>query len=128
MAAEDPPTDAPPRGVRPVARTEPATARSGTPNAEAQGPLRTSLLLTAVRCILAYVVIPILAPLVAWVDALATPVTIAISLLAAAFAGRTLVRVWRARASYRWLYTGFVVVVWLTLAALLAADVLRLQG
>lgn len=86
-------------------------------------PMTGSLALSAVRCILSYVVIPVLLPVVGWLGPIATPVSLALTLLALAMAVRSLRRVWLADWSGRWGYTAFAVVVILVLSVLVVLDV-----
>lgn len=90
---------------------------------EALVPLRGSLVLSAVRCIIAYVVVPVAAPMVSWLGALATPVSLVLSVAAVALSVRSLRRVWLAQWRQRWAYTAFILVVIAVLLALIAWDV-----
>lgn len=87
-------------------------------------PMRGSLLLSAVRCVLTYVVIPVLVPVVGWLAPLAAPLSLALTLVAGAMAITSLRRVWAADWEHRWAYTAFAAVVLLALAGLLVIDVL----
>lgn len=81
--------------------------------------LQGSLVLSAVRCIIAYVLVPLLLPLAAWADVVATPVDLVLSTVAIMLAVRSLRRVWQANWTHRWAYTVFIGVV----VALLAISV-----
>ncbi|HKJ56419.1 MAG TPA: hypothetical protein VJ978_10570 [Nitriliruptoraceae bacterium] len=81
--------------------------------------LQGSLVLSAVRCIIAYVLVPLLLPLAAWADIVATPVDLVLSVVAIMLAVRSLRRVWQANWTHRWAYTVFIGVV----VALLAISV-----
>lgn len=73
--------------------------------------LQGSLILSCIRCILTYVVIPIAVPLVNWAEVVATPLSLLLSVAAIGFAVRSLRRVWQADWRHRWAYTGFIAVV-----------------
>ncbi|MBY5161181.1 hypothetical protein [Salsipaludibacter albus] len=85
--------------------------------------IQGSLLLSCIRCILTYVVIPIAVPLVSWAEVVATPLSLVLSLIATGMAVRSLRRVWQADWRYRWSYTVFIAVVVILLAVGIAFDV-----
>lgn len=85
--------------------------------------LQGSLVLSCIRCILTYVVIPIAVPLVSWAEVVATPLSLVLSVAAILLAVRSLRRVWQADWRYRWAYTGFIVVVVVLLVVGIAFDV-----
>lgn len=93
---------------------------------EALVPLRGSLVVSAVRCILSYVVVPLAVPVFGWLAPVATPLSLGLSLAAVALAVRSLRRVWLANWSRRWAYTSFILVVIAVLLALIAHDVAQL--
>jgi hypothetical protein len=70
--------------------------------------LRGSLVLSAIRCVLTYAVIPLVVPLIGWAGVLATPLSLVLSLAATVLAVTSLRRVWMADYRYRWPYTGFI--------------------
>ncbi len=73
--------------------------------------LQGSLVLSAVRCLITYVAIPVLLPAIAWAGVVARPVGLVLAVLAVAMSIRSLRRVWQANWTYRWAYTAFVAVV-----------------
>lgn len=89
---------------------------------EALVPLRGSLVVSAVRCILSYVVVPLAVPVFGWLDGAATPLSLALSVTAVALAVHSLRRVWLANWSRRWGYTAFILAVIAVLVALIAYD------
>ena len=113
---DDRPRSAMERLVRRILLVEGAAPRSLM-------PMTGSLALSAVRCILSYVLIPILLPVVGWLGPVATPLSLALTLLAVGLAVRSLRRVWLADWSGRWGYTAFAGVVIVVLLALVAVDV-----
>jgi hypothetical protein len=88
--------------------------------------LQGSLVLSCIRCILTYVLIPLALPLVGWADVVATPLALVLSVVAGGMAVRSLRRVWQAEWRYRWAYTGFIVVVVALLAVGIGFDVAQL--
>lgn len=91
-------------------------------------PLGGSLMLSAIRCVLTYAVIPAAAPLVGQLEMIATPLSILVSVAAIALAVRSLRRVWLADWSHRWGYTVFIAVVVLALLGTIAYDVVVLTA
>ncbi len=90
--------------------------------------LQGSLVLSAVRCIIAYVLVPILLPLAAWADVVATPLDLTLSVVATWLAIRSLRRVWQANWTYRWAYTVFIGVVVTLLAVSIVFDLATLSA
>lgn len=86
-------------------------------------PMTGSLALSAVRCILSYVMIPILLPVIGWLGPIATPLSLLLSIAAVGLAVRSLRRVWLADWAGRWGYTVFAGVVISVLTALIVIDV-----
>ena len=90
--------------------------------------LRGSLVLTAVRCVLTYALIPALAPIIGWMGALATPASLVLSLAAIALSINSLRRVWMADYAHRWPYTAFIALVVGLLTVVVVGDVRTLLG
>ncbi len=86
-------------------------------------PMRGSLLLSAIRCILSYVAIPLLLPIAGWLAPIAAPLSLAVTVLALVMAVVSLRRVWLADWSKRWAYTGFASVLLIVLGGLIVLDV-----
>lgn len=90
--------------------------------------LQGSLVISAVRCIISYVLIPLLLPVVAWAGVVATPLALALAVVAIGMSTRSLRRVWQANWTHRWLYTGFIAVVIGLLTVSIIVDVNHLLG
>ncbi len=86
-------------------------------------PLKGSLVISAVRCVITYAIIPAMAPVVTGLGGLATPLALLLSLVAGVMAVVSLRRVWLADWSRRWGYTAFIAVVLLLLATTVYFDV-----
>lgn len=104
------------RFVRQLLRIEDAAPRSIV-------TLKGSLVITAVRCILMYAVIPLLAPLVGWIGVVARPLSLAMSVAAIGLAIYSLRRVWLADWHHRWLYTAFIALVVTLLVVVIGFDI-----
>lgn len=86
-------------------------------------PLKGSLLISAVRCVITYALIPALVPVIGGLGMVATPLSLAMSALAAVMAVVSLRRVWLADWAGRWGYTAFILVVLVVTAIVIAVDV-----
>jgi hypothetical protein len=90
--------------------------------------LRGSLVLSAIRCIITYALVPLLVPIISWAGWLATPLSLALALAAIVLAIRSLRRVWLADYRHRWAYTAFIAVAVVLLVTAVAFDVRTLAG
>lgn len=90
--------------------------------------LKGSLVLSAVRCVLTYAVVPVVVPAIGWAGVLATPLSLALSLAAVVLAVTSLRRVWMADYRHRWAYTAFIAVAVGLLTAVIVADLRTLLG
>lgn len=77
---------------------------------EARSAFRTSVVLSGLRCLITYLVFPVLGPLGTF-GSLQWPVFVLLGALAVVFSVRSMRRFWAANHRYRWSYTGFAVVV-----------------
>jgi hypothetical protein len=111
------------RFMRALLRVTPQKTGS---DAGAHRRLRVSLVVSAVRCIITYVLIPVLVPILSIAQVLAAPVGIALCALAVVTGITSLRRFWALNHRSRWMYTAFVAVVFVTLAFALYSDVSRL--
>ncbi len=101
-----------------------ATDRSKA--AGAHRALRTSMIVSALRCIVTYVALPLLAPVVSFAGVLATPLGIALSAAALVSGTISLRRFWVSDYRGKWMYTAFIAVVFAVIAVTLAVDIKRL--
>lgn len=85
-------------------------------------PMRGSLVLSAVRCLITYVAIPLLVPVFGWLTPIAAPLSLLLTVVAGGMAITSLRRVWAAHWDGRWAYTAFAVAVLVALAGLLVFD------
>lgn len=84
--------------------------------------LKGALWISAVRCVLTYALIPLLAPVISWAGVVATPIALVLSVLAVLLAVNSLRRVWLADYRYRWPYTAFILIVLGLLAFVIVLD------
>lgn len=87
---------------------------------------RVSVVVSAVRCIVTYVLVPVLVPILSLGGWVAAPVGLALCALAAVTGVVSLRRFWRADHRHRWTYTVFIAVVFVILAVSTATELGRL--
>jgi hypothetical protein len=84
--------------------------------------LKGSMLIAGVRCTITYIIVPFGVPVIAWLGVLATPLSLALSIVAIVMAISSLRRVWMADYRHRWPYTGFIVVAVVLLTIVVIGD------
>ncbi len=87
---------------------------------------RTSVVISGIRCLITYLVIPVVVPLLALGGWVAAPIGIALCIFAVVNGIVSLKRFWRSDHPKRWMYTMFMAVVFVILAVALVADFSRL--
>lgn len=90
---------------------------------DARNKLRSSIIISGIRCVITYLLVPILTPIIGFSGLLAAPVSIGLSVLAIVLGHNSLKRFWMADHRLRWRYTAFIVVVWVLLAAGIVWDI-----
>lgn len=98
--------------------------RSSVPGA--QRAFRTSVVVSGIRCLISYLLIPILVPILNISGWVAAPIGLALCAVALVNGIVSMRRFWRSDHKYRWMYTGFMAVVFLILALGLVSDLGRL--
>ena len=83
----------------------------------------TSILISAVRCVLSYIVFPIVAPTVGAVTKVGAFIGIPIGIVALVFDVRAVRRFWLANHKYRWPFTIVYAIVIVMVVALFARDI-----
>jgi hypothetical protein len=81
-----------------------------------------AIVVSGIRCIITYLLIPVLAPVIGISDAASAPVTIALSVFAIAMGVTGVRRFWMADHRARWAYTIFIAVVVVLLAVGIVLD------
>lgn len=95
---------------------------------DAHKAFRTSLVVSAIRCLVTYLVVPIAVPLISFAGVFAAPIGIALCIVAVVNGVISVRRFWVSDHKMKWLYTWFMVVVFLVLGVALYADISRLLG
>ena len=83
----------------------------------------TAIVVSGVRCIITYLLIPALAPLFGLLDAFDAPLSLALTSLAVVLAIVGLRRFWIADHQARWAYTAFIALVLVFLLVTMVLDV-----
>ena len=99
-----------------------------TSSAGAHAAFRTSVVVSAVRCVITYVVVPVLVPILSLAGWVAAPIGIALCVYAVVNGIVSLKRFWSADHPKRWMYTAFMGVVFVVLAVALVSEFSRLGG
>ena len=94
----------------------------------AQRAFSTSVLVSAVRCVLTYLVLPFVAPALGLATGVGPAIGIPIGAVAIACNVMTIRRFWAADHRWRWAYTALAVTVIALLLVLMARDVATLVG
>ncbi len=81
-----------------------------------------AIVVSGIRCIITYLLIPILAPIVGLSEAASAQVTITLSLVAIVMGVSGVRRFWIADHRARWAYTGFIAVIVVLLTVGIVAD------
>lgn len=85
-----------------------------------------SMVISGVRCIITYLALPLLGPVLGMAGVVTAPIGILLCLVAAISGTISLRRFWISDHKGKWMYTGFIAVVFLVLAISVVADVTRL--
>lgn len=94
----------------------------------AQRAFSTSVLVSAVRCVLTYLVLPFVAPALGLATGVGPAIGIPIGTVAIVFNIMTIRRFWAADHRWRWAYTGLALTVIVLLLVLMVRDVATLVG
>ena len=122
-AIERPAADQLVRKLLRISPTRPKGSRK-----EANKAFSTSILVSAVRCLLTYIVLPFVAPVLGIAKDVGPWVGITIGIIAIVCNVLSMRRFWAADHKWRWAYTGVATVVIAFLLVLMASDVSELLG
>lgn len=95
-------------------------------DAGAHRAFRFSVVVSAVRCLITYLAIPILVPLLSLSGWVAAPIGIALCVIAVVNGVVSVRRFWVSDHPRRWVYTGFMAVVFVILAVAMVSELQRL--
>ena len=105
-----------------------ATDAPTASEASARQLVERSLLISMVRCLLTYIVLPFGAPIFGYAAGVAPAVGIVVGVVAIAANVASVRRFWRADHRYRWHYTVLATVIVVALVWLIVVDVIELLG
>jgi ABC-type iron transport system FetAB permease component len=105
----------------------PATGVTAT-EASARSALERSLLISTVRCLLTYIILPFVAPALGVATGVAPVIGLVVGIVALVFNVASIRRFWRADHRYRWHYTALSGTVIAMLLWLVVLDVVELIG
>lgn len=86
------------------------------------------MIVTGIRCIITYLVIPIAVPIIGLSGIVSAPIGIILSLIAVITGISSLRQFWRSDHRFRWLYTAFILFIFAVLAITLTADIATIVG
>lgn len=95
---------------------------------EAHRGFRVSMVVSGVRCLISYLLIPILVPIVGFAGILAAPIGIALCIVAGVNGVFSVRRFWVSDHRMRWMYTWFIAFIFVVLAIALVTDIMRLTS
>ncbi|MFT4219641.1 MAG: hypothetical protein QM611_03885 [Microbacterium sp.] len=96
--------------------------------AGAHRAFRTAIIVSGVRCLISYLLVPILIPITAVAGFVAAPLSLALCLFAIVNGVISVRRFWVSNHRSRWMYTWFMAVVFVVLIVAIVLDVSRLAG
>lgn len=102
------------------------STRDTTVVGDAHRAFRTSVVVSGLRCLVSYVLIPVLIPVLNVAGVLAAPIGIALCAVAVVNGIISVRRFWVSDHRSRWMYTWFMAVVFAVLAVALYADISRM--
>ena len=94
----------------------------------AHSAFRVSVVISGIRCLITYLLIPVLVPMMSLAGWVAAPIGIALCAYAVVNGIVSLRRFWRADHQHRWMYTIFMAIVFVILGFALVSDFSRLGG
>ena len=94
----------------------------------AQRAFSTSVMVSAVRCVLTYLVLPFVAPVLGLAAGVGPAIGIPVGIVAIVFNVMTIRRFWAADHRWRWAYTGLALTVIALLLVLMVQDLASLLG
>lgn len=103
-----------------------SSGRPGRTSAGAHRAFRTSVIISGIRCLATYLLVPVLVPVVSVAGLVAAPLGIVLCLVAVVSGIAGVRRFWIADHRAKWMYTWFIAAVFVILGIALVADISRL--
>lgn len=89
---------------------------------------RSSLVISGIRCLITYLLVPILVPILSLTAWVAAPIGVVLCVFAAVNGIISVRRFWVSDHKHRWMYTWFMALVFVVLAVALTTDIMRLAA
>lgn len=99
---------------------------TGGTDGSAHRAFRVAVFISAIRCLITYLLIPVLVPVLSLAGWVAAPVGVFLCVVAVINGVISVRRFWRTDHRQRWMYTIFMAVVFVILAIALSSDLSRL--
>lgn len=111
-----------------IGHTRPPRTDAPAADARAHRALRASVVISALRCLVTYLLVPIATPLISFADLVAAPISLLLCLIAAITGVLSVRRFWKLDHRFKWLYTGFIAFVFLILTVAVITDIATLAS
>ncbi|GAB3617685.1 hypothetical protein GCM10027416_22420 [Okibacterium endophyticum] len=118
------PTD---RFMRKLLRVE-STTRTANLERSAHRYLQVSMIISGIRCLITYLLIPIAVPIIGLSRTASAPIGLLLSAIAVVTGVISLRKFWRSDNRYRWMYTAFILVVFIVVAITVSVDISEIVG
>lgn len=90
--------------------------------------LRVSMVITGIRCLITYLLIPIAVPIIGLSGAVSAPIGLVLSAVAIVSGVTSLRKFWQSDHKFRWMYTTFIAFVFVVIAITVNADISTIVG
>lgn len=87
-----------------------------------------SMVVSGIRCLITYLAVPVLVPIVSFAGVVAAPIGIVLCVVAGISGVAGVRRFWMSDHRGKWMYTGFIAFVFLVLAVALVSDIARIAA
>lgn len=115
------------RFMRRLLRVE-KVERSVKAERDAHRGFRIALVVTGIRCLISYLIIPIGVPILGLSGLVAAPIGLALCVVAVVNGVLSLRRFWKADHRSKWIYTWFIAFVFAVLAVAMTSDIMRIAS
>lgn len=95
-------------------------------DADARSAFQTSIVISSIRCLLTYIILPFVAPTIGFLADIGPGLSIAVGLVAIVSIVSSMRRFWRVRHGQRWAYTALGGLMFCFICFLLVRDVIAL--
>ncbi|MDX2140620.1 MAG: hypothetical protein SF123_21235 [Chloroflexota bacterium] len=92
-------------------------------DSKAETVFGSALLFSGIRCVLQYAILPFALPLIGVAADVATPISLAINLVAIIALGYSVRRMWQINYKHKWLYTGIGAVSLIIMISFILLDI-----